>query len=627
MSTSPTMGKKILDDINSPADVKKLSIQDVNKLAVEIRQEILDVVGKNGGHLASNLGVIELTLAIHRVFNSPGDAIVWDVGHQCYAHKIITGRYNQFSTLRKKNGISGFPKREESEHDTFNTGHASTSISAALGILEGKRLNSDNGKVIAVIGDGALTGGMAFEALCNAGEAKKDLIVIINDNKMSISKNTGALAEYLSRLTVHAGYQRFKYLFDSFIGAIPFIGQKLNDFIWRIKHGMKGIVYKNNIFVDLGFEYAGPLNGHNIKELEKVLYNVKKLKCPSVVLVETIKGRGYPFAEINPQAFHGIGPFNTADGKVEKNDAVTFTQAFGNALLKQAEQNEKLVAITAAMEEGTGLSAFKRKFPNRFFDTGITEEHAVTFAAGLAVSGIKPIVAIYSTFLQRAVDQVIHDTALQNLPVIFALDRSGAVPGDGETHQGLFDISLLRPVPNIVLLSPASNIEMSIMFEWAVTINKPVFIRYPKSACPHEIPEFSQKLKPGRGVIIKNSTKSNILITCTGGIYQEIKEAANILAYKGIFSDIYNLRFLKPIDEKYFINIAKKYTVVIFVEDGYKIGGISEYLNSLIQFEHIKTEIFAFKDSFFQHGTREEIFSDAGISAKQIAQKIESLTL
>ena len=478
-----------------------------------------------------------------------------------------------------------------------------------------------------------MTGGMAFEALSNAGELKKDLIVIINDNKMSISKNTGAFSEYLSRLTVHEGYQRFKYLFDKAVGSIPLVGNKLNSIIWRLKRGMKGIFYKNNIFVDFGFEYVGPINGHNMRELEKVLKNVKKLNSPVVMLVETIKGKGYPLAEINPAAFHGIGPFNIADGKVEKNDAITFTQAFGKALVKAAEKNSKIAAITAAMESGTGLSLFHNRFPERFFDAGIAEGHAVTFAAGLASAGIKPVTAIYSTFLQRAIDQIIHDTSIQNLPVIFAIDRAGPVPADGETHQGLFDIALLRPVPNMTILCPASEKELELMLSWALMQDNPIAIRYPKADCPKEIPEFSQSIEKGRGVLIKNSDKSRILITCTGGMYNEVKEASAILAHKGLFTDIYNVRFAKPIDKSYFLNIAKGYSYILFVEDGMKIGSLSSYLESLILryessktgLQNKKTAVLAFEDMFFPHGTRSEIFKGAGVSAEHIVQAAELL--
>lgn len=618
--------QKLLPTINTPDALKKLSNAEVKRLATEIRQEIISVVGANGGHLSSNLGVIELTLALHRVFDSPRDAIVWDVGHQAYTHKLITGRYNQFSTIRKWGGISGFPKHEESEHDAFNTGHASTSISAALGILEGKRLSGAKGKVIAVIGDGALTGGMAFEALCNAGELKRDLIVILNDNKMSISKNTGALSEYLSRFTMHAGYQNFKRLFDTAVGSIPLIGEKLNDIIWRLKRGMKGIFYKNNIFVDLGFEFVGPLRGHNTIELEKVLKNVKKINAPVVVLVETVKGRGYPFAELDPATFHGIGPFNIDDGKVEKKDAVSFTQAFTSALLTNAEKDEKIVAITAAMEAGTGLNLFHSKFKKRFFDVGIAEEHAVTFAAGLARVELKPLVAIYSTFLQRAIDQVIHDVCLQNLPVVFALDRAGATPHDGETHQGLFDIALLRPVPNITILCPASKKETELMLDWAFLQGKPVAIRYPKASCAKELKEFESEIEAGRGVLIKKSPKSKTLIVCTGGIFTEVTEASNDLAHKEIFTDIYNLRFAKPVDEAFFLSISQNYSNIVFVEEGIKIGGIAEYLDTLVlRYQKAKTKILAFGDEFFPHGTRAEILSAAGISVEHIIEAIETI--
>ena len=615
----------LLEKIECPDDLKHLNKKELDALCSEIRQEILHVVATNGGHLSSNLGVVELTISLHRVFSTPNDAIIWDVGHQGYPHKLITGRYKDFHSLRQKGGISGFPKREESPHDSFNTGHATTSISAAVGISQALSLKNIEGSVVAVIGDGALTGGMAFEAISCAGELKRPLIVVLNDNQMSISKNTGALSQYLSRFTMHAGYQNFKYYFDSFVNSIPLIGKKITRVIYAIKKGIKSIFYKHNIFVELGFEYVGPLDGHNITVLEKVLKNVKKLKTPVVVHVRTIKGKGYSFAEANPQDFHGTPPFNLEDGVIEKRSKITFTQSFSSSLIDNAKKCENIVAITAAMASGTGLSAFKHLFPKRFFDVGIAEQHAVTMAAGLATRGIIPIVAIYSTFLQRSVDQIIHDVALQGLHVIFAVDRAGAVPHDGETHQGAFDISLFRCVPNLSILSPASDVEMQLMMEWALNEKKACMIRYPKISCPKEMTAFSYPIVSGRGVFATYFDKTEIVLVCLGSIYQEVKEASDRLKEKEIETDIYNLRFIKPFDEDYFIQAMQKYSHIFIFEDGSKIGGLGEYLESLIlkvdNCEKRKRDVYvlAFPDSFLSQGTREEVLEGAGLSSSSIA--------
>lgn len=615
----------LLEKIECPDDLKHLNKKELEVLCTEIRQEILHVVATNGGHLSSNLGVVELAISLHRVFSTPNDAIIWDVGHQVYPHKLITGRYKDFHSLRRKGGISGFPKREESPHDSFNTGHATTSISAAVGISQALFFQNIEGSVLAVIGDGALTGGMAFEAISCAGELKRPLIVVLNDNQMSISKNTGALSQYLSRFTMHAGYQNFKYYFDGFVNSIPFIGKKITRVIYAIKKGIKSIFYKHNIFVELGFEYVGPLDGHNITVLEKVLKNVKKLKTPVVVHVRTIKGRGYSFAEANPQDFHGTPPFNLEDGVIEKRSEITFTQSFSSCLINNAKKCENIVAITAAMASGTGLSAFKHLFPKRFFDVGIAEQHAVTMAAGLATRGIIPIVAIYSTFLQRSVDQIIHDVALQNLHVIFAVDRAGAVPHDGETHQGAFDISLFRCVPNLSILSPASDVEMQLMMEWALNEKKACMIRYPKKSCPKEMPAFSYPIVSGRGVFATSFDKTETVLVCLGSIYQEVKEAGDKLKEKEIETDIYNLRFIKPFDEDYFIQATKKYSHIFIFEDGCKIGGLGEYIESLIlkvdSCEKRKRDVYvlAFPDMFLPQGTREEVLEWAGLSSSSIA--------
>ena len=625
--TEHIMAKNVLLSIHDPKDIRSLSREELRILAQEMRSIILETVSANGGHLASNLGVIELTIALHRVFSSPKDAIIWDVGHQSYPHKLLTGRYRTFSTLRLKDGLAGFPKREESPHDAFNTGHASTSISAAEGILMGRQLQRQSGKVIAVIGDGALSGGMAFEALLNVTPHTKNLVVILNDNKMSISPNIRAVSEYLSRLTVRKGYQQFKYIFDTAVGKIPFLGRRINFLIHRLKRGAKGIFYRNNLFTDLGFEYVGPLNGHNEKELEKVFRNVKNIETPVLIHVETKKGKGYPLAENNPSAFHGIGPFNIADGKIEKAHNNSFTEAFSQIITDEAAKRNDIVAITAAMAQGTGLQQFQQQFPDRFFDVGIAEQHAVTFAAGLAAAGLRPIAAIYSTFLQRAIDQIIHDVALQKLPVIFAIDRAGAVPYDGETHQGLYDICFLRSIPNMTVLAPASVAEMRAMFEWALQFDAPVAIRYPKNTCAAECPAFSLPMEPGRGVLTVMAEHSDVLLVCTGGMYPETAEAAELLGQKGISADIYNLRFLKPIDEAFFLEKAKKYPAVLFIEDGAYIGGVGHYLEGPVQkqLSGIKTAVRAFPDTVFMQGSRQDVLECAGLTGEQLAETAATL--
>lgn len=644
-----------LDDIKSPSDIKNLSQNELKQLAADIRSRIISVVAENGGHLASNLGVVELTIALHRVFNSPEDAIVWDVSHQAYTHKILTGRNAELDSLRQHGGLSGFTRHEESEHDWFDSGHASASISQALGLATGRAMQGKDGRVIAVIGDGALTGGMAFEALAHAGQISDNLIIIVNDNEMSIEKNTGTISRYLSRLTMTEPYQSIRFSFDSAVGKIPFIGKPFNKLIFRLKRGIKAIFYPSNIFVDFGFEYVGPLDGHNIEELETVLNRVKKLKRPVVIHVKTQKGRGYSPAENDPAAFHGIGPFNISDGKVEKYDRLSFTEVFSEKIIELAEKHENVVAITASMMKGTGLSRFAHRYPDRFYDVGIAEEHAVTFAGGMAKAGMKPVVAIYSTFMQRAVDQLIHDVSLQNVAPVFVLDRSGAVPDDGETHQGVFDISLLRPVPDVQLITPASAEELKLSLDWAIEQTVPVIIRYPKSSCPAEQSVFSLPFEVGRGVLVHMkdftlpSEEGGIIIeppssadvpvpescdrskkrlyVCTGGIFPEVCAAARCLNNAGIQCDIYNLRFLKPLDKDYFLNIARMYDDIVFVEDGIRIGGIGTYLESLLNRYHVSrnTAVCGFRDTFVPQGKRSEILEDAHLSPSYLARKMLSL--
>lgn len=630
--------KILLSKIHSPQNLKNLSQSEIIQLAQEIRKEIINVVGKNGGHLASNLGVVELTLALHRVFESPKDAIIWDVSHQCYTHKLLTDRYKDFQTLRQKDGISGFTNTQESVHDFFINGHSSTSISSALGLLTARELNNDSGKVIAVIGDGALTGGMAYEALSHAGQLCKNLIVVLNDNQMSIDHNTGAVSRYLSRLTMTGGYQTFRYKVDKLIDKIPYIGRPFEKFIFRFKRALKGLFLTNNLFVDLGFEYVGPLDGHNEALLEKVLKKVSHLHRPVVVHVITKKGKGYSPAENNPELFHGIGPFQISDGTVETFDTTSFTEAFSQIICQKAQKNKDIVAITAAMAKGTGLTSFSIKYPERFFDVGIAEEHAVTFAGGLAKGGKIPVTCIYSTFMQRSVDQMIHDIALQKAHAVFMLDRAGAVPADGVTHQGIFDISLFRPIPDLEILSPVSQNDLKLCFDWAVDKGTCVVIRYPKSSCPTEFPQFSSPVELGRGIfmpctefVIENVTekqleahKNKILVVLTGGMYSEVQKAVRSVLLEDGYADMYILRFIKPFDESYFIELAKKYYGVVFVEDGVKIGGICEYLKSILAENGIlNTKLLGFDDKFFSHGTRDEILEAAGLSVNHIKRAIK----
>ncbi|MDY5918300.1 MAG: 1-deoxy-D-xylulose-5-phosphate synthase [Treponema sp.] len=630
--------KILLSKIHSPQNLKNLSQSEIIQLAQEIRKEIINVVGKNGGHLASNLGVVELTLALHRVFESPKDAIIWDVSHQCYTHKLLTDRYKDFQTLRQKDGISGFTNTQESVHDFFINGHSSTSISSALGLLTARELNNDSGKVIAVIGDGALTGGMAYEALSHAGQLCKNLIVVLNDNQMSIDHNTGAVSRYLSRLTMTGGYQSFRYKVDKLIDKIPYIGRPFEKFIFRFKRALKGLFLTNNLFVDLGFEYVGPLDGHNEALLEKVLKKVSHLHRPVVVHVITKKGRGYSPAENNPELFHGIGPFQISDGTVETFDTTSFTEAFSQIICQKAQENKDIVAITAAMAKGTGLTSFSIKYPERFFDVGIAEEHAVTFAGGLAKGGKIPVTCIYSTFMQRSVDQMIHDIALQKAHAVFMLDRAGAVPSDGVTHQGIFDISLFRPIPDLEILSPVSQNDLKLCFDWAVDKGTCVVIRYPKLSCPTEFPQFSSPVELGRGIfmpctefVIENVTekqleahKNKILVVLTGGMYPEAQKAVRSVLLEDGYADMYILRFIKPFDESYFIELAKKYYGVVLVEDGVKIGGICEYLKSILAENGIlNTKLLGFDDKFFSHGTRDEILEAAGLSVNHIKRAIK----
>lgn len=532
------------------------------------------------------------------------------------------------------NGLSGFTKHEESPHDFFDNGHSSTSISSALGLLVARELRGEKGKVVAVIGDGALTGGMALEGLSNAGQIAKNLIVIVNDNQMSIDHNTGAISSYLSQITMTNSYQSFRHNVDRIIQKIPVLNRFLTKLVFRFKRGLKGLLLSNNLFTDLGFEYVGPLDGHNVKELETNLKRVKKMHRPVVVHVMTKKGKGYSPAEDHPEQFHGIGPFAISDGTVEKFDTLSFTESFSNSLMKLSEMRSDIVAITAAMAKGTGLDTFSRHYPERFFDVGIAEEHAVTFAGGLARGGMLPVVCIYSTFMQRAVDQLIHDIALQKLKSIIVLDRAGAVPNDGETHQGIFDITLFRPVPNVKILTPATAVDLDMLLNYAAENDETCIIRYPKMSCPTELSAFSSSVEEGKGVLVKaedyepafavqfedgEKPEGKVLFVTTGGMYSEVMTACRALSFDNVLADIYSLRFINPFDKEYFISLAKNYDGIVFVEDGIQNGGISEWLAGLCGSKGIdKWEIKAFPSKFISQGNRNQVLAQAGLTAEDL---------
>ena len=626
--------KKLLSEVNTPEDLRKLSLKELKALASEIRAEIIKVVNSNGGHLSSNLGVVELSLALHNVFSSPKDKIIWDVGHQCYTHKLITGRKDSFSTLRLKDGLSGFPKYCESEHDLFETGHASTSISAALGILTGQQMLGRDGKVIAVIGDGALTGGMAFEALNHAGHLRKNLIIVLNDNNMAISRNVGALSKYsahrrlssyLSRITATRSYQNIRDRIDRGIKVVPALGYQLFELVVRLKKGIKAIFFKETIFSEFGFEYAGPIDGHNLAHLTQVFRAVKKLNRPVVVHVVTTKGKGFPQAEGDPVLYHGVSPVTLVDGKVEKKSPLTFTEAFSEALLKKAAEDHRIVAITAAMATGTGLAPFQDLYPDRFFDVGIAEQHALTFASGLASAGLKPVVPIYSTFIQRSVDQIIHDTALQKLPVVICLDRAGVVGYDGETHQGVYDISLFRSVPDITILAPAGAEELRLMLSYALDAKGPVIVRYPKAPCPSAADKFDAPLEPGRGSYYHH-TKEDILLISVGGLFEQTLSAHEILWKENIRTDLYNPRFIKPIDEDYLEKVLRPYSSVFCFEDGSEQGGIGEYISAFVHKRRLNLSFFykGVQDEFLSNASRDELLAECGLDPKGISGFIKS---
>lgn len=563
----------ILESIHGPADLKGLDQRQLRALAGELRHTIIHTVAETGGHLASSLGVVELTIALHLVFDSPHDKIVWDVGHQTYAHKLLTGRLHRFATLRQYGGLSGFPKRSESEHDVFETGHSSTAISAALGMAIARDMKGGSERVVAVIGDGSLTGGMAFEGLNQAGQLRSDLIVILNDNSMSISRNVGALSDYLSRLRAAPRYSRLKSDVEGAVRRIPKVGPALAKALERIKDGIRYLMVPAGIFEELGFTYIGPINGHNLPLLEQVLGNAKLLKGPVLIHVATQKGRGYVHAEDDPSLFHGPGPFEIETGTIRRRSEVpTYSATFGQALTELAADDDRIVAITAAMAEGTGLTPFAGRYPKRLFDVGIAEQHAVTFAAGLAAAGLHPVVAVYSTFLQRGFDQVLHDVCLQRLPVTLALDRAGIVGEDGETHQGLYDFAYLRLMPNITVMAPADEYELRAMLKLAVELPGPASLRYPRGSVtglPAGLP--LPDIAIGRSVTVRPG--SDIAIIAIGNMVGPAVAASQQLAAEGIAARVINARFVKPIDRAAIVTAARETGRVLTAEEHVRSGG------------------------------------------------------
>jgi len=622
----------LLAKIDSPAQLKNLTLAQLQQLAEEIREFIICTVAENGGHLAPNLGVVELTLALHYVFDTPHDRIIWDVGHQAYAHKILTGRRSQFHTLRQYQGISGFPKRSESKYDAFGAGHASTSISAALGMAVASSLKASPNKVVAVIGDGSMTGGMAFEALNHAGDLDKNLIVILNDNEMSISPNVGALSSFLSRKLSHKTILYLKREMENILKSIPGVGPNILQLFKRSENSFISFFTPGMLFHALKFHYIGPIKGHRLDRLLETLEATRHIEGPVLVHVMTQKGRGYQPAECDPTSFHGVGSFNIETGKsckVATGSVCTpsYTQVFGEAIVRLAEQDPRVVAITAAMPQGTGLELFSQRFPERFFDVGIAEQHSVTFAAGLAAEGYRPVVAVYSTFLQRAYDQIVHDVCLQNLPVIFAMDRGGVVGDDGPTHHGVFDLSFLRHIPNMVLMAPKDENELQHMLKTALDHSGPIALRYPRgNGAGVELDEAFCALPIGKGEILREG--DDILLIAVGATVQSALEAARGLEQKDIHATVVNARFIKPLDRELIFNWAKRIGRIITVEENVLQGGFGSAVLEMFQEASYYPRAFVrlgLPDAFIPQGTQNILKNLYGIDAEGIERAAEDL--
>jgi 1-deoxy-D-xylulose-5-phosphate synthase len=617
----------ILDKIDNTQDLRSRAQEDLPILADEIRQEIISVVSQTGGHLASSLGVVDLTIALHYAFDTPKDRIVWDVGHQAYAHKLLTGRRAQFSTLRQHGGLSGFPKREESPCDHFDVGHASTSISAATGMIAARDIKGEDHRVIAVIGDGSISAGLAFEGMNQAGHLKKNLIVILNDNEMSISPNVGALSSYLSRMMTGHFYTKLRKDAKHFLQGIPRVGESMFNLAKRAEDSIKGLMVPGMLFEDLGFQYLGPIDGHNIGHLLQAFQNIKDYPWPVLVHVITKKGKGCEFAECSPSQYHGTPPFDQVTGRVaaKKQAIMSYTEVFGQTMVKLAEDNGKLVAISAAMSEGTGLDTFAERYPERFFDVGIAESHGVTFACGLAVEGLHPVAAIYSTFMQRAYDQVVHDLCLQNLPVTLALDRAGLVGEDGPTHHGVFDIAYLRHIPNMVMMAPRDENELQHMLKTAVEYNGPSAVRYPRGI-GNGVPMDQElmTLPLGKAELISEGNEATII--AIGNMVVPSIEAARRLADEGISIAVVNARFIKPLDEEMVLALARKTGRIVTVEEHALPGGFGSTVLECLEargITGIKTHRIGLPDAYIEHGSLSELRQKYGLDTDGIYASVK----
>ncbi|MGB1109010.1 MAG: 1-deoxy-D-xylulose-5-phosphate synthase [Gammaproteobacteria bacterium] len=609
----------LLDSIQSTADIRGLGESQLEQLAHELRDHLIDCVAETGGHFAAGLGTVELTVALHHVFQTPDDRLIWDVGHQCYPHKILTGRRERMSTIRQYGGLSGFPRREESEYDTFGVGHAGTSIGGAVGMAEASKLQGIDRQVVAIIGDGAMTCGMAFEALNHAGHIESDVLVILNDNNMSISPNVGAMSSYLTRILSGRLYSTMREGGKRVLSHLP----PMKELARRAEEHMKGMVSPGTLFEEMGFTYYGPIDGHDVSTLVRTMENLKALRGPRLLHIITKKGKGYEPAEADPIAYHGVTPFNRAKGiskAASGSSSPSYTQVFGQWLCDMAEQDPKLVGITPAMREGSGLVEFSRRYPDRYFDVGIAEQHAVTLAAGMACDGAKPVVAIYSTFLQRAYDQVVHDVCIQNLPVLFAIDRAGIVGPDGATHAGTFDIGFLRALPNMVVMTPADENECRAMLTTGHELNQPAAVRYPRGKGPgKEISESLIGLEIGKGVIERQG--ENIAILAFGVVLKDCLTVGDELN-----ATVANMRFVKPLDEALILELAKTHDLLVTVEDHATQSGAGSAVGEVLAAQGAKSQlmILGLPDAFLEHGSREEILADAGLDAMGIRSAIDA---
>ncbi|MBE5928589.1 MAG: 1-deoxy-D-xylulose-5-phosphate synthase [Lachnospiraceae bacterium] len=619
----------ILDKINNPNDIKKIDKQDYNRLAKEIRAFLARNVSKTGGHLASNLGVVELTMAIHLCLDFPEDKLIWDVGHQSYVHKILTGRKDRFETLRQYGGLSGFPRISESDTDAFDSGHASTSVSVGLGYAFAREMQNKHNKVFTVIGDGSMTGGLFYEAVNNAVSLKSGMIIVLNDNNMSISKSVGGMSHYLMRLRTDSRYRQLKENTKEFIKSIPEVGEKLVDKVKRSKSHIKHLFIPGMIFEDMGLTYMGPIDGHDINELVRTFNDALSLNKPVVVHVKTVKGKGYRFAEANPSMFHGVEPFNVNDGQVKKvkSPGVTsYNSVFGKKLVSLAENDDKICAVCAAMPQGTGLTEFADTYKDRFFDVGIAEEHAVTFAGALAAGGMKPVVALYSTFLQRAYDQLIHDICLSKHHVVFAIDRGGLVGSDGETHQGIFDISYLTSIPNLTVMAPKNDWELEAMLEYALNeCDGPVAIRYPRGDAYTGLSEYCQDIDGLKAEVIHEG--KHIAMLAYGSMVERAEKAYNTLISEGINVTLVNMRYAKPIDYAMVDKMCKEHEYVITLEENVMSGGLSEHIAAYISWKNLSCKCISvcLPDEYIEHGSCDILYKKYGIDAETITERVRGI--